>query len=492
MNDQTQHRGSGYAALLQPKYRATSITSVMAVFIGSLDSLIIGAALPTITEQLHGAELYAAALGAYMIANLVGLPVFGATSDRTGPWRAFLMAAAVFGTGSLLGGFAPSMAVIVAARAVQGFGAGGLFAVGYAAIGLRLPQHLQPHGFGLLSATWGASALIGPAVGAAFIAAVGWRWVFWFNLPLVALILPVARSAFSGFDEKQEDAAPNNIRGPLLLGLIAGASLAAFSSPPAWVLPLSGIALVSLVVFIQQERRARRPVIGALRRPLSISAGAVMAACLTGVAFVVVQAYLPLFLQADRGASVLVAGAVLTCGSLSWSAGSIGAARLMRYGTRWLLTAGHLCFCAGTCLLIAAAALQLPVTMLFLGFIVTGLGVGFLTPSLFSMALAEASPGSEGSATAGVQVLRALGNGLGAGVAGLMFRLAVPERLFQLLGSADPASGIRSAGLAHFLDSALVHCWAASLIFIAVSAAVVLRLPGIRTTVASGASEAVV
>ena len=470
----------GYRTLFEPAYRATAFTSVMAVFIASLDSLIIGTALPTISERLQGAELYAAALGAYLIASLVGLPVFGAMSDRAGPWRAFLGAGIVFLGGSVIGGLAPSMLVIVLARSIQGFGAGGLFAVGYAAIGIKLPGWLRPYGFGLLSATWGASALIGPAVGAALIALAGWRWIFWFNLPLVLAVLPAARSAFSGSDNASSKDAPNNLRGPVLLGLAGGAMLAAFSAPLAWIGPLACLFLVGTILFVLEERRTRRPVLPALRRPASIGAGAALAAGLTGVALLVVETYLPLFVQAGRGAPVIAAGAILTAGSLGWSAGSILTARVAHHGSRWLLTGGHLSLAVGTVFLIIGVGLHLALAELFVAYILTGMGIGFMSPSLFSMALVDAGSRAAGSATAEIQVLRALGNGLGAGLAGLAFRQAVPDELFRLLGTTDPAGAIRASGLAGYLDSALIDTWVVALLFIVVSAAVSLRLPAVR------------
>jgi MFS family permease len=470
----------GYMALFSRDLRATSFTSMAAVFIGSLDTLIIGAALPTISQRLHGAELYAVALGAYLVTSLIGMPLFGAMSDLSGPWRAFLVAATIFAAGALLGGIAPSMQVLVLARATQGFGAGGLFAVGYAAIGRQLPVALQAHGFGLMSATWGASSILGPAVGAAFIATIGWRWVFWFNLPLILVILPAARGAYAGIGAAPVSSARTNVRGPVLLGVTAAGALATLNSKGIWALPLLALTSAAALLFAWQERSSSRPVVPALRHPSSLGAGAVIASCLTGTAMVSVQAYLPLFLQAGLGAPVIVAGGILATGSVVWTVGSIVSARLIGHGTRWLLAAGHLSFVLGTLTLIGCVALHLPLACFYVGYMIAGLGIGLLTPSLFTIALHGTTRGLEGSATASVQALRAMGAGLGAGVAGLVFRLSVPHQLFDLLSSADPSAAIRGQGLIGFMDAALVACWLAALAAIALSAMVVLRLPGVR------------
>ena len=473
-------RAPGYLALFSPELRATSFTSMMAVFVGSLDTLIIGAALPTISQRLHGAELYAVALGAYLVTSLIGMPLFGAMSDQSGPWRAFLLAGTVFAAGALLGGIAPSMPVLVLARSIQGFGAGGLFAVGYGAIGRQLPPVLQPHGFGLMSATWGASSILGPAVGAAFIATAGWRWVFWFNIPLMLVMLPAARAAYSGVGASHGSSSTTNVRGPVLLGVAAAAALVTLNATGPWALLLLALTLLAVLLFAWQERRSKRPVVAALRYPASLGAGAVLAACLTGTAMVSVQAYLPLFLQAGRGAPVIVAGGILATGSVVWTVGSMLSARVIAHGTRWLLLAGHLSFVIGSLGLVAAIALGLRLPYFYLGYMIAGLGIGLLTPSLFTIALKDAPRGSEATATSSVQAFRALGSGLGAGVAGLMFRLSVPSQLFDLLSADDPPAAIRSAGLVGFMDAALIACWLTALVVIAISALVVLRLPGVR------------
>jgi MFS family permease len=480
VTNQRTKSNAGYLELFSPSLRATSLTSIAAVFIGSLDTLIIGAALPTISQRLHGTELYAVALGAYLVTSLIGMPLFGAMSDQRGPWRAFLLAATIFSAGALLGGAAPTMPVLVLARATQGFGAGGLFSVGYGAIGRQLPSPLQPYGFGLMSATWGASSILGPAVGALFIATVGWRWVFWFNIPLILVILPAARAAYKGVGSAPSSTGQTNVRGPVLLGIAAAAALATLSAIGIWILPMAALTLLAAAAFAREERRSKRPLLECLRRPSGFGAGAVLSACLTGVSIVSLQAYLPLYLQTGRGAPVLIAGGILAAGSLAWTFGSVASAKLITRGTRWLLIAGHGSFVLGSALLIAAAAVSLRVGWIYIGYMIAGLGIGLLTPSLFTLALTDAKPGSEGTATASVQALRALGSGLGAGLAGLAFRLSVPQQLFDALSAPDPVAAIQSAGMVPYMDGALIACWLVALAAVGASAFVVLRLPGVR------------
>ena len=236
----------------------------------------------------------------------------------------------------------------------------------------------------------------------------------------------------------------------------------------------------ALTLFVLEERSSKRPVVGALRRPSSLAAGAVITSCLSGIGVVTIQSYLPLFIQAGRGEPVIVAGGVLALGSLAWTGGSMLAARLMRHGTRWLVGAGHLSFGVGAGVLLLSISLQAGLVWFYTGYMIVGFGIGLLTPSLFTIALSQTARGSEGTATAGVQVLRALGSGLGAGIAGLVFRLSVLHHLFDLLSSADPTAAIQGGGLTPFLNGALVACWLTAMAFMAVSALVILRLPGVH------------
>ena len=471
---------SGYSALFSPALRATSITSIMAVFIGSLDTLIIGAALPTISQRLHGAELYAVALGAYLVASLMGMPLFGAMSDQTGPWRAFLIAASIFAAGALVGGFAPSMPALVFARATQGFGAGGLFAVGYAAIGRQVPTSLQPHGFGLLSATWGASSILGPAVGAVFVATVGWRWVFWFNLPLILVILPAARAAYSGIGanakcEQLDQCSGSTATWPHRRCCDRRPQCARdMATAPAGAHCLRAHAVRSRRAVIETSGHWRSPASLEPRRrcghhvmlerhrrghdselPATVYPGRPRrtsdrrrrspGARLSG---------LDGRLNARRSADA----------SRHSLAGRSGSRQLRRRSRR-----------------IAAIDLASGRPRLVLH--------GLYDCRLWNRPAYSKSVHHrfkpDGSRLRRHSHRRRAGAARArerarAGIAGLVFRLSVPHHLFDLLSSADPTAAIQSGGLTPYLNGALVACWLTAIAFMAVSALVILRLPGVH------------
>ena len=149
-------------ALLAPDLRALVLGGLGASFLASFDLLLVVTALPSAARDLGGIGGYAFAAAAYAVAQVTGQPIGGALSDRAGPWRTLLVGSAAFAVGTAIGGSATSLTMIAVARLVQGFGGGLLLSVPPVLWTLYVPHRLQPHAFGLNSAVWSISALIGP------------------------------------------------------------------------------------------------------------------------------------------------------------------------------------------------------------------------------------------------------------------------------------------------------------------------------------------
>ena len=209
-----------YAALFRSPYRAMMVAALGATFLGSLDALMVVTALPSAAQDIGGVDLISLAVGATMVTIVMTLPLAGALIDRYGVARSFAIACVLFSAANVLGGLAPSMPVVALSRGVLGLGAGFMFAVPLGLFALYVPNELRPRAFGLNAAMWGVSALIGPALGAALTGSVGWRWVFWVNLPLIAIVAWAARLALQSHParEPKHDAQPLNMVGPVLLG----------------------------------------------------------------------------------------------------------------------------------------------------------------------------------------------------------------------------------------------------------------------------------
>src|SRR5690242_15073627 len=231
------------------------VAALGATFLGSLDALMVVTALPSAAQDIGGVDLISLAVGATMVTIVMTLPLAGALIDRYGVARSFAIACVLFSAANVLGGVAPSMPVVAVSRGVLGLGAGFMFAVPLGLFALYVPDELRPRAFGLNAAMWGVAAIIGPALGAALTGTLGWRWVFWINLPMIAAI---AWSAWLAMREHPArpvvpEHRPLNLVGPVLLGL----SVAPLLASERWIAPL---AIVPAVLFVFQERRTRSPV----------------------------------------------------------------------------------------------------------------------------------------------------------------------------------------------------------------------------------------
>src|SRR3989442_2332240 len=170
---------------MHERWRGLTVGLVLNVTFVAFEALAIATIMPLVAEDLGGIGLYGWVFSAFLLADLVGIVVAGELADRFGPALPFGAGLALFAVGLLIGGLAPSMPVLVAARAVQGFGAGAIPAVAYVVISRTYPDSLRPRMFAILSTAWVVPGIAGPAL-AAFVADhIGWRSVFLGLLPLV-------------------------------------------------------------------------------------------------------------------------------------------------------------------------------------------------------------------------------------------------------------------------------------------------------------------
>jgi MFS family permease len=428
-----------YAALFRGRMRALMIAALGATFLGSLDALMVTTALPTAAQEIGGVDLIALTVGATMVTIVVTLPFAGGVIDRYGPGVSFAVAVGLFTVANVAGGLAPDMETVAASRALLGLGAGFMFAVPLGLFAVYVPEALRPRAFGVNAAMWGVSALIGPALGALLTGTVGWRWVFWVNLPLIAVVAVAAWAALRGGSARGgRTEAPVNVVGPLLLGATV---LALLVLPAAAALAAAG--------FLVHERRTRSPVF--THRGPAIAAN--VAAFAAGAAFLGGETYLPLQLQAGFGHGVEVVGAALVAATVGWTAGSMGAARFDAL-PRNQIAVGTALVVGGTLVMaVPLGGAILPT----LGYAVAGLGMGIASPALFTTVLAEGAAGREGQSTSSIPVARQVGAGIGTALAGIVFALAVSD-------AAIRAAEREGAAVAAVVDGARLSFLAAALL----------------------------
>jgi EmrB/QacA subfamily drug resistance transporter len=239
---------------------------MIGVFLAALDQTVVGTALPRIITDLGGNGLYTWAFTAYLLTSTISGPLYGKLSDLFGRRPIFLFGIGVFMLGSLLAGLSQEMWQLIGARGIQGLGAGALFPIALAVIGDLFAPSERGKYQGLFGAVFGLSVLIGPAIGGLLTDTVGWQWVFFFNLPIGALVFVVVwrnlPSYHLGSDRPGIDylgaALFSAALVPILVGLTNKQS-ADWTDPTVGGLMLLG-AVIGLV-FLFVETRAREPIV---------------------------------------------------------------------------------------------------------------------------------------------------------------------------------------------------------------------------------------
>jgi MFS family permease len=382
--------------------------------------------MPIVADDLGGLDLYGWVFSGFFLGNLLGIVVAGMLIDRGGLTRPFLMGIVLFSIGLLIGGIAPSMAILVAARVIQGFGAGAIPAVAYVSIARAMPEHLRPRMFATLSTAWVLPGVIGPTL-AAFVADTwNWRLVFIGLLPIIAvaawLTMPSIRAVAksSPGPSRASGGAPASDarrRLPLAIVLVVGAGLAMsglsnVSSVP-FVLILAGV-----VIGIPAFARLTPP--GTIRAGTGLPAAVLLRGLLT-FAFFCADVYVPLAVQEWRGAPAIVSGIVYTSATLTWTAGAwIQAHRVARIGPGRFLVTGFATLIVG---ILGFASILSPDVPLVVGIVmwgVAGFGMGLSYSTLSLVVLREAPVDEQGAATAGLQLSDVLGTALGTGIGGAL------------------------------------------------------------------------
>src|SRR3989304_3377085 len=155
---------------------------MLSLFLASLESTVDATAMPTIVGQLGGLEHYSWVFSAYMLASTTVVPLYGKLSDLYGRRRLYVIAMALFLTGSVFSGRANSMTQLIFARALQGIGAGGLMPLAFILIGEMFSLEQRAKMQGLFSGVWGVSSIVGPLLGGFLVDQLSWRWIFYINI----------------------------------------------------------------------------------------------------------------------------------------------------------------------------------------------------------------------------------------------------------------------------------------------------------------------
>jgi EmrB/QacA subfamily drug resistance transporter len=405
----------------------TFIGVLAAIFLSALDQTIVGTAMPTIARELNGLDKYTWVTTAYLLTSTAVIPVVGKLSEQLGRKRIFIAAIVLFLLGSALCGAAPTMIWLIAFRAFQGIGGGMISGTAFAVIADIFTPAERGRYTGVLSGVFGIASVVGPLVGGGLTDSVGWRWVFYVNLPVG---VAVAALLFMVFPSRTRQASRPHIdwQGALLIGGAAAALAYGFSAQgtEGWGSPPVGVSIavgaVLLVAGVLWERRAPEAVLPPQlfsSRIFSISTAVMF---IVGALMFGAITYIPVFLQYVVGVKATNSGLLLLPLMAGLVAASIvGGQLLSRTGRyRWQAITGSALILAGLVLAtrLDAQSSQSAVT---LPMIVLGIGIGTSMP-VFGVVSQNAVPQRlMSSATSAVQFVRQMGSVLGLAIIGSYF-----------------------------------------------------------------------
>jgi EmrB/QacA subfamily drug resistance transporter len=411
------------------------------MLLAALDQSIVGTALPRITSELGGIDKLAWVVTAYLLTSTAATPLWGKISDLYGRRPIFQAAIVIFLIGSLASGLAQDMTQLVAFRAIQGIGGGGLFALSMAVIGDVIPPRERGRYMGFFGAVFGVSSVAGPLLGGWFTDGPGWRWIFWINIPIGLAALVVTSIALK---------LPRVKREHKIDYLGAAAIVAAVSSfvlylswrgtqygwTELWALVLLGAGVALSLAFVLIESRAAEPIIPLrlFRNPV-FSTGNLFG-FLAGVAMFGSMLYIPLYLQVVKGQSPTVSGLAMLPAVAGIFSSSISSGQLMtrngRYKIYPILGAAVL-----TLAQYLMSTLHSDTSMWQIGLYeyLFGLGLGFTMQTITTAVQNSVDFRDMGTATSATTFFRQMGGVLGAAIFGAI----LADRLTHYVTQALPA-----------------------------------------------------
>lgn len=406
--------GAGPGGLLSPERRWLTVGLALVITMFAFEALAVATAMPAVLADLGHLRLYGWAFSAFMLASLVGTAVAGPRADAAGPASPLAAGLALFAAGLLAVGTAPSMAVVVAGRAVQGLGAGAVPAVAYTAIGRAYPPALRPRMFAVLSSAWVLPGLVGPSVAGAVAEHLSWRLVFVGVLPLVGTAAVLVLPAMRRLGPAPGGGRPGT---PVWAAfLVAGGGALLLAGFDAGT-PVGGVVAAAGAVVGLRALRALLPP-GVFRAAGPVGAAIAHRALLV-FGFFGAEAFVPLMLTEVRHRSTTVAGLALTAATVSWTAGSWAQARLSdRWSHRRLGLASAVLVPVGVAGVASVLAPAVPVWVTAAAWAAGGLGMGLGYAQGSLVVLASVPEAGTGRATSALTLAETLAVALATGIAG--------------------------------------------------------------------------
>jgi EmrB/QacA subfamily drug resistance transporter len=442
--DVAPHEFHDALAKLDRRYVTGAMMVVMVL--ASMEQTVTSTAMPTIIGELHGLQHYSWVASIYLLACTVSMPLYGRLADALGRKKVVLGAIGLFCIASVFASASHSMGQLILFRGLQGLGAGGIMPVVLTILGDIFTLEERATIQGLFSAVWGTASLAGPALGAFLVNTLGWRSIFFVNLPFGVIGFVVM--AWKYQDKEKPHTTDLDLPGIVTLAIACIAIQSLFSrlGPDGWTwsltVALSLIAIGAVTWFVQIEKRAANPVMPPsmiMKRAIGPS---LIGSCLLGVGFLSLDTYVPLYVQGAKGGGATAAASVVTPVMLAWASSGILAAPLV---VRWGFRKTALLGCMLTSLsfggLLICAIVNAPHWVLTAVLFLSGFGFG---PASMAYLLATQNAVTwqqRGIATSAIQFFRTIGGAVGIGVLGMLFNILTAPQMHQLRAAGvDPAA----------------------------------------------------
>ncbi|MFJ2199141.1 DHA2 family efflux MFS transporter permease subunit [Streptomyces violaceusniger] len=437
--------------------RRTVLVAIGALLLGmllaALDQTIVSTALPTIVSDLGGLEHLSWVVTAYLLASTAATPLWGKLGDQYGRKRLFQTAIVIFLIGSALCGLAGNMAELIAFRALQGLGGGGLMVLSMAIVGDIVPPRDRGRYQGLFGAVFSAASVLGPLLGGVFVDRLSWRWVFYINLPIGIVALLVVASVLQ--IPVRRTSHTIDYLGTFLIAAVAAALVLMTSLGGvtygwgSWqIIGLAVVGMALLAAFVRVESRAAEPVL-----PLTLFRSRTFTLCavigfIVGFAMFGSMTYLPTFLQIVQGVSPTTSGLhllPLVLGTLVSS--TVSGHLVSRTGRYKVFPVLGTAITAIGLLLMHQLRESSGVAEMSAYFFVFGCGLGLVIQVLVLIVQNSVSYQDLGVATSGATFFRSIGASFGVSVFGTIFANNLGPHIADALAGRRLPPGITSGAL---------------------------------------------
>lgn len=444
--------------------------AVFGVLVGmglaAMSQTLVATALPTIVGELGGYGGLSWVVSAYLLSSAVVVPVAGKLADVFGTNRLFRLSIAVFAVGSVVAGLSTSMAMLIAARAIQGVGGGAIMTVSFTIIAQLVPARERGRYQSKVASVFALTSVAGPLIGGFFVDHLSWRWAFFTITAMCLVAVSVVRDLPTDDGRQSEgvDSAGVVLILLIVLGLMLVAAWGGHRYP--WTSPemlglIAGCA-IGVAVFVWCELRVADPIVPVrLFRRRSVWTATALG-FFTGIAMFGVIVYTPTFLQVTLGASATASGLLLVplmgCVLVGATVGGRVMSKTGRYRTVAIVGSAFLTVGAGLLATMGpTTALWLP--SIYVG--VAGLGIGLAQPVTVIAVQNGADPEHLGAATSLTQFVRKIGSTLGVALLGGLFTARINSSLEAAAASlppdTDPQSLLESPSAIEALPSELAQ-----------------------------------